>query len=62
MPTHAYRRHFDGDAAFALEVHLVEELILHAASLDRAREFEHAIGQCRLAVVDMCNDRKVSNV
>ncbi len=56
------RMGLDRDAALALEVHAVEDLRRHLAHLQRARDFEKAIGQRRFAVVDMGNDGKVTNV
>ena len=52
----------DGDAALALQVHLVEELLLHVARGDGARAFEDAVGQGRLAVVDVRDDAEVADV
>ncbi len=58
----AHRVRLDGDAALALEVHAVEHLRLHLAGLQGAREFEEAIGQRRLAVVDVRDDGEIANV
>ena len=58
----ADRMRLDGDAALALEVHRVEDLRLHLARLQRAGELEKAIGQRRLAVVDVRDDREVADV
>ena len=52
----------DGDAALALEVHAVEDLRLHLARLEGARQFEQAVGQRRLAVVDVGDDREIADV
>ena len=52
----------DGDAALALEIHRVEELRLHLARLERAGDLEEAVGQRRLAVVDVRDDGKVADV
>ena len=51
----------DGDAALALEIHGVEHLGFHLAGLERAGELEEAICQGRLAVVDVGDDRKITN-
>src|SRR5262249_6969684 len=61
MIVQPYRLGFDGDAALALEVHLVEELILALAFGERAGRLEDAVGQGRLAVVDVRDDREVSD-
>ncbi len=58
----ADRVRLDGDAALALEVHRVEDLRLHLARLQRAGDLEKAVGERRLAVVDVRDDRKVSDV
>src|SRR5437660_12263635 len=53
---------FDGDAALALEVHRVEHLRFHLAGLEGAGDLEKAIGQRRLAVVDMGDDGEIPDV
>ncbi len=58
----AHRLALDGDAALALEVHLVEELFLHVARGHRAGDLEDAVGQRRLAVVDVGDDAEVADV
>jgi len=52
----------DRDAALALEVHLVEQLLLHVARRNGPRGFEDAVGQRRLAVVDVRDDAEVADV
>ena len=52
----------DGDAALALEIHRVEDLRLHLARLQGAGDLEKAVRQRRLAVVDVRDDREVSDV
>ena len=51
----------DGDAALALDVHLVEELVAGLALGERARDLEDAIGERRLSVVDVRDDREIPN-
>ena len=58
----ADRVRLDGDAALALEIHRVEDLRLHLARLEGAGDLEKAVGERRLAVVDVRDDRKVSDV
>ncbi len=58
----ADRLALDGDAALALQVHLVEQLLLHVARGDRAGALEDAVGQGRLAVVDVGDDAEVADV
>jgi hypothetical protein len=57
--THGLR--LDGDAALALEVHRVEHLGAHLQRVDGVRDLEDAIGQRRLAVVDVGDDREVAD-
>ena len=52
----------DRDPALALEVHRVEHLRLHFRRVDGAGELEDAVGQRRLAVVDVGDDREVADV
>ena len=52
----------DGDASFAFQIHIVQHLVLHIAALDRLRVLQKAVGQRTLAVVDMGNDTKVSDI
>ena len=52
----------DGDAPLALEVHRVEDLRLHLARLQRAGDLEKAVGERRLAVVDVGDDGEVADV
>ena len=51
----------DGDAALALEVHRVEHLRLHLAVLQAAAQLDEPVGQRRLAVVDVRDDREVAD-
>ena len=51
----------DRDAALALEVHAVEDLRFHLPRLQRAGELEKPVRQRRLAVVDVGDDRKVTD-
>ena len=52
----------DRDAALALEVHRVEHLRAHQPRVDGVRQLEDAIGQRRLPVVDVGDDREVADV
>ena len=52
----------DGDPALALEVHGVEQLGAHRPRIDRVGELEDPVGQRRLAVVDVGDDREVADV
>ena len=59
---HAHGLGLDRDPALALEVHRVEQLGAHAARVDRVGRLEDAIGQRRLPVVDVGDDREVPDV
>ena len=53
---------FDRDAAFLLEIHVVENLSGHFALGERAGHFQQAIGKRGFAVIDVSDDRKISDV
>ena len=61
LPGDADRLGLDRDSALALELHRVEHLGTHLAARHRVRELEDAIGQRRLAVVDVRDDREVAD-
>jgi hypothetical protein len=50
----------DRDAALALEVHRVEDLVLHLAGLEAAAGLDQAVRERRLAVVHVRNDREIA--
>ena len=52
----------DRDAALALQVHRVQHLLAHLAVGEAAAALDEAVGQRRLAVVDVGDDRKVADV
>ena len=58
----ADRVRLDRDPALALEVHRVEDLRFHLARLQRAGDLEEAVGERRLAVVDVRDDREIADV
>ena len=58
----AHRLGLDRDAALALEVHRVEHLGAHRPGVDGLRHLEDAVGQRRLPVVDVGDDREVADV
>jgi hypothetical protein len=51
----------DRDAPLALELHRVEELLAHLAGIDRAGDLEDPVRECRLAMVDVGDDREVAD-
>ena len=58
---HRNRMTLNGDAAFALEVHGVEKLVLHLSGHDGTGTLEESIGQGRLAVIGVSDDTKITN-
>ena len=51
----------DGDAALALQVHRVQHLRLHLARRQRAGELQQTVGERALPMVDMGDDREISD-
>ena len=51
----------DGDAALALQVHGIQNLLHHFALRERARNLQQPVCQRRLAVVDVRNDREITD-
>jgi hypothetical protein len=52
----------DGDSALALDVHRVEHLRLHLAIGESAAQVDDAVGERRLAVIDVRDDREITDV
>lgn len=52
----------DRDAALALDIHRVEDLLLHFAHLERAGHLDETVGKRRLSMVDMGDDGKVTDM
>ena len=57
---HAHGLALDRDAALALDVHADEVLRLHVATVDDTGVLQHAVGQRRLAVIDVRDDAEVA--
>ena len=51
----------DGDAALALDIHLVEELVVRLTLGERARDLEDAVGERGFAVIDVRDDREIAD-
>ena len=49
----------DGDAALSLDIHGIEDLFGHLAVGQRAGRLDEAVGERRLAMVDMGDDREI---
>jgi hypothetical protein len=59
---HAHGVELDRDPALALEVERVEHLGLHLALLQHARVLDQAVGERRLAVIDVGDDAEVPDM
>ncbi len=57
-----HRLRLDGDAALALDVHGIEHLLDHVARRHRPGLLDEPVGERRLAMVDMGDDREVSDI
>jgi hypothetical protein len=53
---------FDGNTFFALQIHRIQQLILHFALFNRLRHFQKPIGQGRFPVIDVCDNAEIPNV
>ena len=62
LPVNADVLGLDGDAPLPFDVHGVEVLVTHLAGADSSGELEDAVGQGRLAVVDVGHDRQVPDL
>ena len=60
VPVEPHVLRLDGDAPLPLEVHRVEVLGPHVPRVDGAGELEDAVGERRLAVVDVGDDAEVA--
>src|SRR4051812_23405518 len=58
---HADRVRLDRDSALALKVHSVKHLFLHLPSRQRARKLQHAVGKRAFPMVDMGDDREITD-
>src|SRR5690606_7250362 len=59
---HADGVQFDRDAALALQVHRIEDLLPHLARLERAGRLKEPVGQRGLTVVDVRHDTEIPDV
>ena len=55
-----HRVRLDGNAALALEVHVVEDLVLHLLGSEGFGVLEKAIGKGGFAVIDMGDNAEVA--
>ena len=61
LVVHAHGLALDGNAALALQLHAVQNLIHHFPLLKYAGFFQNAVGQGGLAVVDMRDNAKIAD-
>ena len=52
----------DGDATFAFEVHGIKRLFPHLAQFNLLGHLKDTVRQGGLAVVNVCNDAKISDM
>ena len=57
-----HRLRLDGDPALALDIHIVEDLLGHLALGQSAAHLNQAVGDGRLAMVDMRDNGKIPDV
>ena len=50
----------NGYASLSLYVHIIENLSLHLTLGEGAGHFNNTVSQCRLTMIYMCNDAKIS--
>ena len=53
---------FNRNTSLPLKLHIIENLLLHLAFLNCAGMLEHAISQGTLAMIDVRDNAKVSNI
>ena len=53
---------FDGNASLALQIHIVEGLILHVPLGDGVGVFQQAVGQGAFSVVNVGYDAKIADI
>ena len=58
---HPRRLELDRDAPFPLQLHVVEELLLHVTDRDRAGFLQQPVGQGGFPMVDVGNDAEIAN-
>ena len=61
LPRNPHRLRLDRDAALALEVHRVEQLRAHVTIGNSIRELQDPVGQRRLPMVDVGDNREVAD-
>ena len=57
-----HRMRLNGNAPLPLQVHIIENLLLHIPLLHRTGQLQQSVRQSGLAVVNVGNDGKIANV
>ena len=52
----------DGDATLALDVHIVQDLILEVSLIHQTRMLDEAVSEGRFSVVNVCDDAEVAYI
>ncbi len=52
----------DRDAALALQVHRIEDLLAHESLVEGTRELDQAVGKRRFAMIDVGDDTEIANM
>ena len=52
----------DGDAALALQIHGIQDLLLHLTALQAAADLDQPIGQGGFAMIDVGDDGEVTDM
>ena len=60
--TKTYGLSLNGDATFAFDIHRIKHLASHFPLLQAATNLDHAVSQSRFSVIDMGDDREVTNM
>jgi hypothetical protein len=50
----------DGDATLSLQIHIIQNLSLHILAGHSVSDFQQAVGECALAVVDVRHNAEVA--
>jgi len=58
---HPHGVQFDGDPAFSLEIHGVQQLLAHEALFHRAGGFDQPVGQGGFAMIYVGDDAEVTD-
>ena len=56
------RLQFDRNAALALDIHIIQILLLHISSLHQPRLLNEAVSQGGLSVIYVCNNAEIPNI